>query len=104
MASHAPWCNRVRFTVAVLSAAVLSVTCAFHAVVHAASPVPESVMRSKRTTVDAIKIIGSLPRKQQCLSALRQILPTGANQFDQFAPIHLARPVLNGAESPAPKN
>jgi hypothetical protein len=36
---------------------------------------------------------------------LRKDLPddTG-NQFDQFAPIHLARPVLDGAESPAPES
>jgi hypothetical protein len=26
-----------------------------------------------------------------------------ANQFDQFAPIHLARPALDGAKSPVPK-
>jgi hypothetical protein len=37
-------------------------------------------------------------------AALAVIRPTRANQFDQFAPIHLARPALNGAKSPAPKN
>jgi hypothetical protein len=30
--------------------------------------------------------------------------PVGANQFDQFAPIHLARPALNGAKSRARKS
>jgi len=31
-------------------------------------------------------------------------VPDRANQFDQFAPIHLARPVLDGAKSPAPES
>jgi hypothetical protein len=31
-------------------------------------------------------------------------LPDRANQFDQFAPIHLVRPILNGAKSPAPES
>jgi hypothetical protein len=31
-------------------------------------------------------------------------LPDRANQLDQFAPIHPARPALNGAKSPAPKS
>jgi hypothetical protein len=47
MEIHAPW--RVRFTVAVLSAAVLSVISAFHAVVHAASPVPDRVSLREST-------------------------------------------------------
>src|ERR1700730_1295516 len=49
MASHAPSHSRVRFAVAVFSAAVLSVMCAFHAVVHAASPVPDRVSLSEST-------------------------------------------------------
>jgi hypothetical protein len=49
MAIHAPSRTRVRFTVAALSAAVLSVTCAFHAVVHAASTVPDRVSLSEST-------------------------------------------------------
>src|ERR1700682_5600229 len=51
MAIHAPSRTRVRFAVAVLSA-----VCAFHAVVHAASPVPARVSlsesRDKKTIVD----------------------------------------------------
>jgi hypothetical protein len=31
-------------------------------------------------------------------------LPDGANQFDPFAPIHLAHSVLNGAKSPVPES
>jgi hypothetical protein len=49
MAIHAPSLAPVRFAVAVLSAAVLSVMCAFHAVVHAASPVPDTVSLSEST-------------------------------------------------------
>jgi hypothetical protein len=45
MAIHAPSRTRVRFTVAVLSAA-----CAFHAAAHAASPVPDRVSLSESTT------------------------------------------------------
>jgi hypothetical protein len=44
MAIHAPSRTRVRFAVAVLWA-----VCAFHAVVHAASPVPDSVSLSEST-------------------------------------------------------
>src|ERR1700736_477855 len=44
MAIHAPSRTRVRFAVAVLSA-----VCAFHAVVHAASPVPDRVSLSEST-------------------------------------------------------
>src|SRR3981189_2578589 len=44
MAIHAPSRSRVGFTVAVLSA-----VCAFHAVVHAASPVPDRVSLSEST-------------------------------------------------------
>src|SRR5437667_2625938 len=44
MAIHAPSRTRVRFTVAVLAA-----VCAFHAVVHAASPVPDRVSLSEST-------------------------------------------------------
>jgi uncharacterized protein DUF5107 len=44
MAIHAPSRTRVRFAVAVLSA-----VCAFHAVVHAASPVPDGVSLSEST-------------------------------------------------------
>src|SRR3954454_2946171 len=44
MAMHAPSRTRVRFAVAVLSAA-----CAFHAVVHAASPVPDRVSLTEST-------------------------------------------------------
>src|SRR6202171_823853 len=49
MAIHAPSLAPVRFAVAVLSAAVLSLTCAFLAVVHAASPVPDGVSLSEST-------------------------------------------------------
>jgi len=45
MAIHAPSLAPVRFAVA-----VLSVMCAFHAVVHAASPVPDRVSLSESTT------------------------------------------------------
>src|SRR3989440_9499405 len=44
MAIHAPSRTRVSFAVAVLSA-----VCAFHAVVHAASPVPDGVSLSEST-------------------------------------------------------
>src|SRR5216683_707725 len=44
MAIHAPWRTRVGFAVAVLSA-----VCALHAVVHAASPVPDGVSLSEST-------------------------------------------------------
>src|ERR1700730_12282638 len=44
MAIHAPSHTHVRFAVAVLSA-----VCAFHAVVHAASPVPDRVSLSEST-------------------------------------------------------
>src|SRR5229473_1712428 len=44
MAIHAPWRTRVGFAVAVLSA-----VCAFRAVVHAASPVPDGVSLSEST-------------------------------------------------------
>src|SRR6476620_6095786 len=44
MAIHAPSRIRVRFAVAALSA-----VCAFHAVVHAASPVPDRVSLSEST-------------------------------------------------------
>jgi hypothetical protein len=49
MAIRAPSLTRVRFAIAVLSAAVLSVMCALRAVVHAASPVPDSVSLSEST-------------------------------------------------------
>src|ERR1700726_3555908 len=49
MAIRASSCTRARFAVAVLSAAVLSVMCAFHAVVQAASPVPDRVSLSEST-------------------------------------------------------
>src|SRR6266436_3803186 len=49
MAMHAPSLTRVRFAVAVLSAAVLSVMSAFDSVVHAASPVPDGVSLSEQT-------------------------------------------------------
>ena len=45
MAIHAPSRARVRFAVAVFSAALLS--CAFHTVVIAASPVPDGVSLSE---------------------------------------------------------
>jgi Domain of unknown function (DUF5107) len=45
----APSVTRVRFAVSVISAAVLSMMCALHAVVHAASPVPDSVSLSEST-------------------------------------------------------
>jgi hypothetical protein len=32
------------------------------------------------------------------------LCPTGANQFDQFAPTDLARPALDGTKSRAPKS
>src|SRR6266436_4977296 len=48
MAIHAPSATRVGFAVAVLSAAVLSAMCAFYAVGHAASPVPDSVSLSEQ--------------------------------------------------------
>src|ERR1700724_104532 len=49
MAIHARWRTRVHFAVAVLSAAVLSAMCAFHAVLHAASPTPDRVSLSEST-------------------------------------------------------
>jgi hypothetical protein len=49
MAIHALSATRAGFAVAVLSAAVLSVMCAFHAVLHAASPVPDRVSLSEQT-------------------------------------------------------
>src|SRR6266700_3136705 len=49
MAIRAPSRTRVRFAVAVLSAAALSVMWAFHAVAHAASPVPYRVSLSEET-------------------------------------------------------
>jgi hypothetical protein len=49
MAMHASSRTRARFAVAVLSAAVLSATCPFHAVVHAASPAPDRVSLSEST-------------------------------------------------------
>jgi Domain of unknown function (DUF5107) len=50
MASHAPACNRARFAVAVASVVALSAMCAFHGLVHAASPEPDSVSLSEQTT------------------------------------------------------
>src|SRR4051812_22726642 len=68
MAIHAPSRSCIRFAVAVLSAA-----CAFHAVVHAASPVPDRVSLSESTiTWSTVKyatnaengfVSGSLDRK-----------------------------------------
>ena len=68
MAIHAPSRIRVRFAVAALSA-----VCAFHAVVHAASPVPDRVSLSESTiTWSTVKyatnaengfVSGSLDRK-----------------------------------------
>ncbi|SDT55668.1 DUF5107 domain-containing protein [Bradyrhizobium canariense] len=56
MAIHAPSPARVRFAVAVLSAAVLSVMGAFHAVVRAASPVPDTVsLRESTMTWSTVK-------------------------------------------------
>src|SRR6202171_6188402 len=49
MAIHAPSLAPVRFAVAVLSAAVLSLTGACLAVVHAASPVPDTGSLSEST-------------------------------------------------------
>jgi hypothetical protein len=49
MAIHAPSTTRVGFAIAVLSAAVLSAMCAVHAVVHAASPVPDRVSLREST-------------------------------------------------------
>jgi hypothetical protein len=42
--------------------------------------------------------------KSCALASRRQFCPDRANQFDRFAPIHLARPAFNGAKSLAPKN
>src|SRR5215208_5751713 len=68
MAIHTPSRTRVRFAVAVLSA-----TCAFHAAVHAASPVPDRVsLRESTITWSTVKyatnaengfISGSLDKK-----------------------------------------
>src|SRR3984893_16911290 len=68
MAIHAPSRTRVRFAVAVLSA-----VCAFHAVVHAASPVPDRVsLRESTITWSTVKyatdaengfVSGSLDKK-----------------------------------------
>src|ERR1700726_3332510 len=49
MAIRASSCTRARFAVAVLSAVVLSAMCAFHAVLHAASPTPDRVSLSEST-------------------------------------------------------
>jgi hypothetical protein len=49
MAVHAPSLTRVRFAVAVVSATMLSVMCAFHAVAHAASPAPDRVSLGETT-------------------------------------------------------
>jgi hypothetical protein len=49
MAIHARLRTRVRFAVAVFSAAALSVMCAFHTVVQAASPAPDRVSLSEST-------------------------------------------------------
>ena len=37
-------------------------------------------------------------------STYKLICPVGANQFDQFAPIHLAHLALNGVKSLVPKS
>src|SRR6202022_3308999 len=68
MAIHAPSRTRVRFAVAVLSA-----VCAFHPVVHAASPVPDRVsLRESTITWSTVKyatkaekgfVSGSLDKK-----------------------------------------
>src|ERR1700720_3982883 len=68
MAIHAPSRIRVRFAVAVISA-----VCAFHAVVHAASPVPDRVsLRESTITWSTVKyatdaengfVSGSLDKK-----------------------------------------
>src|SRR3954454_19450127 len=68
MAMHAPPRTRVRFAVAVLSA-----VCAFHPVVHAASPVPDRVsLRESTITWSTVKyatnaengfVSGSLDKK-----------------------------------------
>src|SRR5258707_14451260 len=49
MAIQPPSLTGVRFAVAVLAAAILSVMCSFRAVVHAASPVPDGVSLSEAT-------------------------------------------------------
>jgi hypothetical protein len=46
----------------------------------------------------------SAPRRFLHAAAATSLICPGANQFDQFAPNHLARPVLDGAKSPAPKS
>ena len=51
MATHVPLLTPARFAVAVLSAAVLSVMCAFQAVVHAESRAPETVSLREQTTM-----------------------------------------------------
>lgn len=51
MAIRVPSSSPARFAVGVLSAAILSVMSAFHPVVHAASPAPDSVSLRESTTV-----------------------------------------------------
>src|SRR5260370_808887 len=49
MAIQAPSLTRFRFAAAVFAAAAVSVMCAFHSVVHAASPEPDGVSLSEST-------------------------------------------------------